>query len=287
MKRLISRIVLLTFFGTAAAQAQQRDFDPASVHWAYSAYFGTGWYRVSDDREVYVLRYTHRWNLREASIDEHGDRSLGIHFKFPLTAGLEILESDRIPDLVDPDNLSTLSITPGVDIEIPLNARWSLRPYAALGWGSILDRGESSWIYWTGIKSRYAFQSGRLDWALLNTIGYVGHSPEQASSDEFWPLMIGFEFDYPISDLRLGGDDTMLHWHLTYTSFERNLDFIVDGLKTDPITDEWELAVALAKQDKKIKIWFMSFERLGIGYRRNTDGNLRGITFVFRSVFDL
>jgi hypothetical protein len=279
--------LLLFLWSVPAISAETRSFDPQAVHWAYSAYFGTGWYRVSNDRDAYVLRYTPRWDFQESSLNDDGQRTLGVHFRFPVSAGLDVFRFDDPGGTINADNLSTMTITPGVDIEVPISSRWALRPFATVGWGSVLDDSETAWIYWAGLKSRYLFhQAGERSWALLNAFGYVGYSPSNGPSDFFWPLMIGLEFDHPLGSLRFNGDRAFLNWHFTYTSFERDLEFVVGGVGTDAITDQWELALALGKQQQPLRLWFLSFDRLGLGYRVSTNGDLHGIVLVFRSVFD-
>ena len=58
--------------GTIHAQEQP----PANVHWAYSAYFGTGWYSVDGDRDVLIFRLTPRWELQKPDLEE-GRRRYG------------------------------------------------------------------------------------------------------------------------------------------------------------------------------------------------------------------
>ena len=113
---------------SVAANAQTADV--GSVHWAYSSYFGTGWYELRDNRDVFVLRMAPRWDLREAELADDGQRTLGINFRLAITTGLDNFTIVDIPDAVSSDNLASLSITPGVDITIPINERWTLRPYA-------------------------------------------------------------------------------------------------------------------------------------------------------------
>lgn len=268
-----------------ASQAQSTGV--RSLHWAYASYFGTGWYSVGDNRDAYVLRITPRWSYKESSLNDAGDRSIGVHFKFPVTAGLETFELDNVSGALDPDNLASLSATPGIDLEIPVTQRFTLRPYAAVGWGTSTSGNESAWTYWTGIRSRYTFQSGKLDWALLNSIAYVGYTPNKGTAEGFWPWMIGLEFNYPLGKVEAKEGSWILHWHGTYTSYENDLDFVSpDGSDVKPITDQWELGIAFRRKDKRIPIWFMSFDRLGLAYRTSSDGELRGIAFIFRSVFD-
>jgi hypothetical protein len=257
-----------------------------STHWAYSAYFGSGWYQVSGDRDVFVIRTTPRWELQEASLGEDGKRSIGIEFRFPITAGLDNFSIDDIPGAADLDNLASLSVTPGIDITIPISKRWSLRPHAAIGWGTALDGSSSAWTYWAGVKSRYTFQKGKLDWSLINAITYVGNTPDTGPSDDFWPLMAGLEFDYPLGNRRLNDEQLLLSWHGTYTSFENDLDNLIGEASVDPITDQWEFGVSFRKQKNPIKIGWFKFDRLGLGYRFSSSGDLKGITFIFRSVFE-
>jgi hypothetical protein len=50
--------------GTARSQESlQEEFQP--VHWAFSSLFGTGWYQIDGNREVYVLRVSPRQYVRE------------------------------------------------------------------------------------------------------------------------------------------------------------------------------------------------------------------------------
>jgi hypothetical protein len=269
------------------AHAQEVGID--ELHWAYSAYFGTGWYQVSGDRDVFVLRMTPRWNIQDADYSEDGDKTIGIELKFPITFGLDRFNLDDIPEIIDLDNVASISVTPGVDITIPITARWSLRPYAAVGWGTVLSGSESSWTYWGGVKSHYSFKNGKLDWALINSVTFVGYTPNQGESEYFLPLMAGLEFDYPFGQRKLAGEQLMLSWHGMYTTYENNLDFILDEGplgSSEAITDEWEFGISLRKQTSPIKIWFMNFDRLGLAYRFSSSGDLKGISFVFRSMFE-
>ena len=275
-------------FLTNRAQAQEAGIN--DLHWAYSAYFGTGWYQVSGDRDVYVLRITPpRWNIGDADYSADGEKTIGIELKFPITLGLDSFDLDNLPEAIDLDNVASISVTPGIDITIPVTARWSLRPYAAVGWGTTLGGSESSWTYWGGVKSHYSFKNGNLDWALINSVSYVGYTPNQGQSEYFLPLMAGLEFDYPFGKRKLDDEQLMLSWHGMYTSFESNLDFVFDGgplRPTDPITDQWEFGISLRKQTSPIRIWFMKFDRLGLAYRFSSSGDLKGISFVFRSMFE-
>jgi hypothetical protein len=272
------------FFCFAECRAQESA--ASSVPWAYGAYFGTGWYRIEGDRDIYVIRYTPRWEFRELEVAEKGSRTIGIEFRFPITFGLDNFSYDDLAGSVDPDNLASLSVTPGIDITIPVTENWYLRPFAAVGWGGTFNNSESVLTYWGGVKSRYSLQRGKLDWALLNSVAYVGHTPSEGPSDDFWPLMAALEFDYPLGKRKLGGEQAILNWYGMYTTFENRIEQRLGDGSTLQITDQWEFGLSIHKEHNPIKIWWFKFQRLGLAYRFSTSGDFKGVSFVFRSIFD-
>jgi len=289
MQRLLTAPILMLLAASLVllpATGGTQETGPSPVHWAYSAYFGTGWYRVSGDRDVFVVRMTPRWTWSDASLDANGSRVVGAHFKLPVSVGLDQFEFDDALDAVDVDNVSFLSVNPGIDIEFPINSIWSLRPYASIGYGQALGSSESAWTYWGGIKSRVELHSGKFNWRLLNQVGIVGYTPNEGPSDSFSPLMAGFEFDHPMGSSADSRQQMLLHWHASYTVFGDDLVFSGDPTVNRSISDQWELSVALGRRDSPIRIWFLNFDRLGLGYRTSSNGDLKGITFVFRSMFD-
>ena len=283
----IFRLLMISAcFLFSVTESRAQDSTASSVPWAYGAYFGTGWYQIEGDRDIYVIRYTPRWEFREAEIAEDGTRTIGIEFRLPITFGLDHFSYDDLIGSADLDNLTSLSVTPGIDVTIPITERWLLRPYGAVGWGGSFNGSESVLTYWAGIKSRYSFQHGKLSWALLNSVTYVGHTPSVGPSDDFWPLMVGLEFDYPLGKRKIDGEQVFLSWHGTYTTFEDNLTSVIDDGLSTPISDQWEFGMSFRKEEGRIKILFLKFDRLGLAYRFSTSGDFKGISFVFRSTFD-
>src|SRR5690606_35226549 len=133
--KLLGAMLLAGFPATAWAQEEE----VASIHWAYSTYFGTGWYQVNDERDAFAIRYAPRKPLREASINDDGSRTVGMELRLPITVGLNHFPLDDIAGSVDPANLANISITPGIYFDVPLNERWMLRPFVAAGWGTVLN----------------------------------------------------------------------------------------------------------------------------------------------------
>ena len=272
--------------GNLAAQAPElaaRDDPAKQVHWAMGAFFGTGWYQVDDNRSVFVFRIPPRQTLRESSFDENGKRKLGIEIQYPVSFGLHNL--DQLPDFVDFDNFATVTFTPGVQVEIPVTEKWYLRPYAHIGYGAEISTSDSAWIYYGGVKSRYQLSSSKYNWSLLNAVYFAGYKPEFARRGQYGSFMTGLEFNQPLKSFQLGGDDTWLNWHITYNYLFDRLNFHVDEDRVESIGDQWEIGLALSKGSKNIKIWFISFEHVGLAYKWSSNGAYRAISINLRSPF--
>jgi len=283
--RLLKIFLCALFFLSGPAQSQAL-VEP-TTHWAYASFFGTGWYKVSDERSAYILRVAPRWNFGEASIDEQGNRNIGYTLRVPVTLGLNKLDFDDVPGVLDPDNLTTASLNLSLDADIPVTRRFSLRPSAEIGHGTVLGESGSAWTYKAEVRSRYTFQSGKLDWALLASAGLVGYEPNSGPSDDFTYVAAGAEFAYPVSWPPAKDDQMMLYWHVSYTDFIDEIEFKSGVEDVDSVANYWQAGIALGKSREPIRLWFMRFERLGLAYNFSRNGELRGVKFVFRSLYEL
>jgi hypothetical protein len=98
--------------------------------------------------------------------------------------------------------------------------------------------------------------------------------------------MTALEFDYPLGALKLGGEQAILSWYGMYTTFENRMENRLGDNTTVQITDQWEFGVSIHKEDKPIKIWWFKSDRLGLAYRFSTSGDFKGISIVFRGIFE-
>ena len=277
-----SVLIFILFLSISGSlHAEEPDFEP--IHWAYSSFFGTGWYQVEDSQSVFVMRMPISQTLRESSLSESGERKLGLQIKYPLTLGLHDL--DDVGGILETGNLGTVSFAPGVVLEIPINKRWYLRPFAHVGWGKELNTGESAWIYYTGVKSRYAFPGKKYDWYLLNSLYYAGYTPDQGRSDHLAIAQLGAELRQPLGKATLFGRNIDLHWSLMYSFLGHELHFNLPDGNFEPIDDQIEAAIAISLRDGPYAFWFFKIHRLGVSYQFSSNGQFQAITFSMRSWF--
>jgi hypothetical protein len=287
MVRILSSLLAGFLVLTAQAQTAQYPYETEpekQVHWATAAFFGTGWYQVDQNRTMYIFRIPPRQRVREAGWYDDGRRRPGIEIQYPLALGLHKL--DEIPDFIEFENYGTITFTPGVRVEIPIDERWSLRPYGHLGLGYERQSGEWARIWYGGMKSRYLLaESERFRWSLLNSIDYAGFKPEYEDRGRYGSVMAGLEFNHPLKRFSFGGDPVWLNWHFTYSYLFDNLQFHMDEEQVATVRDQWEIGLAFSNANQRVNIWFMTFEQIGLSFQTSSNGAYEAITVNFRSPF--
>jgi hypothetical protein len=249
-------------------------------HWAYSSAFGTGAYRIGDG-SVYVIAFKPKLDLRG-----HTKLELDLKLTLPVSFGLQTIDIDDILSDELPDQLSTGSFTPGLELMLPLGEHWMLKPFANIGVGRSINTVESAWIFFGGVQSRYRLDWGNTKLGLLNEVLLAGYQPDPGDEDGFARFMLGLEADYPLGGLQFRGSQLFLQPHLLYYHYFGTLDSFFENLTQNnglTLNEEVEVAVAVGMEEPQ-KIWFFRPDRLGIGFRWSQD--LAGVRLFIRSVFN-
>jgi hypothetical protein len=261
---------------------QPGDLEPA--HWALASVIGTGWYQIEGGRSAFILTVPPRQVLRESSIDDAGNRQVGIFINYDTAIGFYNIKD--IPEIVDSDNFSTVSFTPGVELEFPIYPDWYIRAYANLGWGTSFGEGVSAWIYYAGIKSRFLFGGSDRKWALLNGVSYAGLNPEGGSSKSIAGVFTGIEYSHVFAESRSDDTSHMLHWQLGYTFVDDSIDIITRDDSIQSIGNTAEIGLAISRPDQPYRLWILNFDRLGLTYTLDSNGKFKSITMNFTSWFE-
>lgn len=281
-KQTFALLIFMTLANTGFAQVEKRTvFEP--VHWAYSSFFGTGWYTIEDARSVFVVKTPFRQTLRKSSLAESGTRELGVEIRYPLTIGMHDIKD--LGGIIRDDNFATVSFAPGIELEIPINPNWYLRTMAHAGWGTDLKYDESAWIYYAGVKSRYSFPAKKYQWSLLNSLFYAGYSPDAGRSDHLAVAQLGVELLQPLQRMTFHGEAVDLHWTFMYSFLGNELHFNLPDGTFDPIQDQIEIGFQVSLRNRPFRFWFFELQRLGLGYQFSTSGEITAITFSARSWF--
>jgi hypothetical protein len=257
-----------------------------TVHWAYASYFGTGWYKISDQQSAFIANFALPLTKGETRWFGGKDGKAVYSIRVPITLGLNRLDFEELPGILDPENFASVSAGLRADVDVPVTERFSWRPSVQLSYGTIIGESEYAWTYRGDVRARYTFGSGDLDWSLIGGLGLVGYDANRGTNDSFTYAAIGTEFAHPLP--WFGSDDgrALLYWHLMYTDFLNRMEVQSRFDQFEEVTNYWQAGVAFGREDKPIKLWFLRFERLGLAYNISPSGELRGIKFVFRSLYD-
>ncbi len=259
-----------------------------SIHWAYAAFFGTGHYSLDGESETTVLRISAGHVIREASLDETGMRTLGIRVRVPFAIGATEFES---PDLFPSfrfSSINSFSIVPGVEIDVPIAARWSLKPLVYVGMGTETGGGVDAEIYRLGLRSEWLFEPTETSVSLYNSLLRMGYSADDGSANTVNLLEIGLDFGRSLANRKLGDAPVRIFWHAMYTHYfdELTLDSGDFSLRPAGIDSEWEIGAGFGRQGGRLTLWRVKFDRVGVVYRFNSDGQFSGVGIVFKSLFD-
>lgn len=286
MKRIavILWLAFALFAGLPNALAQEAvPLDrPEPAHWAFASIIGTGWYKLDGGRSAFIFTASPRQHLRKSGFSDSGQREIGIFINYDAAIGL--FEVDDLPGFIDSDNFSTVSFTPGIGFEIPVNQDWYLRASANIGWGNSFGDGTSAWIYYGGLKSRYQFGGAKRSWSLLNGLVFAGINPDGGPAQSVSGLFTGLEYAHPLPGTK--APEYRLHWQIGYTLIEDKVRIVQRDQAFQSIGNTAELGLSVSRTSGPFQLWFMSFDRLGLTYAVDSSGNFESLTFNFTSWFD-
>lgn len=266
--------------------AMSQEADAAAVHWAYASYFGTGWYKISNEQRAFVVNFAPQWVSGPATwLGDRGEDAV-FRVRIPFAVGVTRLDLADVPGVLDPENFAMASIGLRADVDVPLTDRLSMRPAVQLSYGTVIGESEYAWTYRGDVRGRYRFGSGDRDWALVAAAGAVAFEANNGTDESFTYATLAAEFAHPLRRFSSKDDEALIYWHLAYTDFINRVEVPDRQGNVKEITNYWQVGLALGKSNSDIKLWFLRFNRLGLAYDVSPSGDLRGVKFVFRSVYD-
>lgn len=263
----------LAFVLLASAQAQVQTNTVSErqslINWYYAATFGTGTY-TAGDRSVSVIQLPFSHSLQ--TVEEDG---IGLRFKVSATVGFYDYDLNNVVHGNVPDRLSTLSLLPGLEWQMLLNKRWTIRPYVDAGYGKELTGGQSAWIYDFGVKSRFIFAEDHgVEFALANALASAGYRSRGGPTQTFGYLATGLDITIPTGK-PLFGRMAYIGFTPVYYYYFNRLNFAEFDDPGNRIREEFELAVSLVAR-KPWSLKYFDVDRVGIAIR--SSGDVTGVS---------
>jgi hypothetical protein len=198
-----------------------------------------------------------------------GDESRwGLELKVPVTFGFYDLDVDDVIEGDLPDSISTLSVLPGLELDIPVLRNWRLRPYAQVGRGWELSGADSALIGTAGIKSRLTFPAWRGEFMLGNQLSYATYQPRDGLTRSLGEFITGLNFFYPTGG-RIAGRPADLGLHLLHYTYDR-LDFPLVEDVDRKLRDEVEVGFSIRVR-QPLSFELFELDMLGLAFRASDE----------------
>ena len=247
--------------------------DPGDLfNYSFAVRLGSGVYQVkSADKRFAVLRAPFAYTLRDAQYGKAAflDK-LGFRLLLP---ALVAVEEETDSDFT----FGSAAFVPGLEVQIPINKYWTLKPFGQFGAGKDTAGGDLQYIYGGGARSLVSFPWKKFNFGIGNSI-ILAEDRDSASNDSngFSMLEAGLDVSHPIGlSFRKQALDAGIFF--VVRRFFNRVDFLEDGGETERVNRNYTIGVTLGARES-ISIWKIEFDRVGIDYTWGNAG-LRGIGF--------
>ena len=256
----LAAVAGLPAYGQTRAVQDRQDL----INWYYAATFGTGVY-TAGDRTVAAIQLPISRVLRPVGEGRHG-----LQLKIPVTLGFYSYTFDDSLSGEFPDQVSTVSVMPGLEWEMPLSRRWTLKPYFSAGLGQELSGRESALIYDFGIKSRFLLGEDKgVEFSLVNSLTAAGYRPRGGPAQPFGVLAIGLDLVIPTNRV-LFGRDAFIGFTPIYYYFFNQIRFAEFSDADNRLREQFELALSVMSR-KPWSLKYFDVDRVGLAIRTSNE----------------
>ena len=281
----IGLAILYPIMSTPAfAQTPPQENSQISVNYVYAALLGLGRYDAGGlSVQIYTLPLGY---TLEGSTDDH----IRIQIKLPISYGRFDFDGTAPDGTKVGFTIDTIGASPGVELQIPLTSRWTLKPFGNLGLFDDISTSRSSpsvmldlpvnYVFIVGGRSLVSEKLRDVTLSLGNAAIYAGNGAfSGGGADSFTTVETGLDAQFPLGFTVNGFEPDLnvffIHYHFfPKATFTR---FFQDPLD---IKDQFEIGGAFGSA-KPWNLGFLANFRLGASYRFGGGLNAIVINFGF------
>jgi len=251
----------------------QETGDENLINWYYAHEFGTGAYKVGDTT-VNIFRIPLSLTFRKQT-----DELWGVKFILPFTFGYHNFKYE-IKDIIDKvfeDEFATITVTPGMELEIPFFYQSTLFPYLYAGYGDEIQNSTNAWIYGSGVRllSDYQWRTSKI--VLGGAFTFSGYKSSDGQKRATTSFRIGANMITPF-EMKLLNKTPAIGVHFIMFFYFDEVDFESEQeRKPIQLSNEYEVAVTLGTK-RPMDFLGMEFDRFGLAYRWSD--NLQAIKLI-------
>jgi hypothetical protein len=257
----LALLLLLAARPQLGAAAELREAEADLVHFAFASQLGSGVYSLGD-RTIQIYRLPIGWQVSEPA-----DGRPGVRLRLPVTIGLYDFEPRDVIESGLPDQLDTLSVAGGVELDFDLGSDWHLLPYVEVGRAWEADNATDATLYSASLHvHRERERDERLSRYFAGIV-YAGVDLDQsAGTADLLKLETGVEsrrsLGFTIAGKEAdGGAYLLAEW---YPDQPEQPVVRSDGPSGIPF--QAEIGITLGTREP-IRVWGLPLPRVGFAYR--------------------
>jgi len=217
------------------------------------------------------LRVPAAYTLRPVQSDQSApiDR-LGFRLLLPAVIGYEQETDTNF-------NYGAVAFVPGLEVQIPVNQYWALKPFAQLGIGKDTAGGTVQYIYGGGFRSLVSIPWQKFVFGIGNSLVLAGD--RDASSNDtsgFSMVNAGLDIRHP-TNWTLFDRQLDISGYFIINYFKNDVDILSDDGSTSKINTIYDVGLTFGVS-QAVSIWVVDIDRVGIDYRWGDEG-FQGIGF--------
>jgi hypothetical protein len=191
------------------------------------------------------------------------DRPWGLRLRLIVYAGIYDFE---IRDAVDLDlKFQSLAATPGVEFLVPVGKGWTLKPFTEIGYARDFENKLDFGVWSVGMRTLTEWQARSLDMSFGTKVQYLSSfRSDLVLADDYLEVELGLDVGIPLG-FRIGGHESYLS---PYVIHRRYVDAFIARPEGESLELQYHSQVGLAfGTHPRIKLWFITLPRIGVGYR--------------------
>jgi len=250
---------------TAHAQLDE-DNTEVTVNYVYATQLGIGGYEVGGlDVQVFTLPLSQTFDLGPDDTLGDGKRPWRLKVSAPINLGIYEFSATDTDGSTVSDDLQTLAVIPGVELQIPMSETWTLKPFVDAGLGRGLESDSRfAYIYTVGAKSIYEHPVGDYTLMLGNGLIYAGNAAFGDDVEDYSVIETGLGVRHPVG-FDVWGFEPDLGVYGIYYYYPKALQFLRYRQTPLLVENQFEIAMSIGSTEP-FELGPFTNPRVGVGY---------------------
>lgn len=274
MKYRLLTFLLLIISTTPPVNANELE----PVHYAYANYLGSGIYRTTGQNASLIsMPFSYE-------LGHEGKTSYGL--RLPVSIGFFDFDFADIPNLDLPDEVGTITFTPGLAFNYQYSKNWLVESYIDVGYGRNLTTNRGVNVHSYGVSALYNFELKNYDSIWANRIYYASYDGNgYDAKDSYAAVQMGIDIGMPLQYKVFGYQFqprvfATAFWYFSEVDFLTPRTQSFEEEKNVTLTNSLEFGFTM-KFAKTIGYSWAGIDRLGLSYRYSKNFSAFRLLFSF------